>query len=94
MATSSKLALLIATLALAGCTAVDQGLGEALKYDMALQTVDPDPVYPPGGAQPGDSAEVGVGAVSRYYQGTVKQVVAPTTTTGTTGGSGVSTGPK
>ena len=94
MATSSKLALAIATIALGGCTAVDHGLGEALKYDMALQTVDPDPVYPPGGAQPGDSAEVGVGAVSRYYQGAVKQPTPSTTTSGVTGGSGVSTGPK
>ena len=42
-----------ASLALAGCQtaplpqagSLDAGFGEAVKYDMALQTIDPDPVY-------------------------------------------------
>jgi len=95
MATFCKFVPALGLLAATACTSVDHGLGEAVKYDMAMQTIDPDPVYPPGGAQPGDNAEVGVGAVRRYLQGTVKEVVPATTTTGTGGsGAGVSTGPK
>jgi hypothetical protein len=94
MATFYKLLPVLGLLAATACTSVDHGLGEAVKYDMAMQTIDPDPVYPPGGAQPGDNAEVGVGAVRRYLQGTVKEVVPATTTTSATGGSGSSTGPK
>jgi len=94
MATFFKIAPAFAMLAATACTSVDQGLGEALKYDMAMQTIDPDPVYPADGAQPGDNAEVGVGAVRRYLQGTVKEVVPATTTSSTTGGAGASTGPK
>ena len=94
MATFFRLVPIIGLLAATACTSVDHGLGEAVKYNMALQTIDPDPVYPPGGAQPGDNAEVGVGAMRRYLQGTVKEVVPATTTTSATGGSGSSTGPK
>ena len=97
----SRLKLLVpAVLLIGGCAvdpvtqSYDSGFGEAQKYDMAIQTIDPDPVYPPGGAQPGDNAEVGVGAMRRYLQGTVKEVVPATTTTSATGGTGVSTGPK
>jgi predicted small secreted protein len=32
----------------------DPGLGEAMKYNAAVQTVNPEPVYPAGAAQPGD----------------------------------------
>ena len=94
MATFFKLVPVIGLLAGTGCTSVDHGLGEAVKYDMAMQTIDPDPVYPSGGAQPADNAEVGVGAVRRYLQGTVKEVVPATTTTSASGGSSSSSGPK
>ena len=66
--------LVVATAVLAGCTPVDPGFGEALKYDMAIHTVDPDPVYPEDGAQPGDSGEKAVGATQRYRKGAVKDV--------------------
>ena len=79
---SSK--LLIAPLAvglLAGCTQLhpvslspDPGFGEAVKYDMAVQTVDPDPVYGPESAQPGDHGERSQKAVDRYRKGSVKEV--------------------
>lgn len=89
MATFCRIALAVGLMSVTGCTSVDHGLGEALKYDMAMQTIDPDPVYPPGGAQPGDNGEVGVGAVRRYLQGEVKEVESAKTTTGTSGtGSG------
>ena len=91
MATFSRIAMALAMVAVAGCTQVDHGFGEALKYDMAMQTIDPDPVYPPGGAQPGDSGERGANAVQRYLQGAVIDVAAESTTTTA---SGSSSGPK
>ena len=42
-----------ALLAAAGCAPVDPGFGEALRYDMAIQTVDPEPVYPGGWGKAG-----------------------------------------
>jgi hypothetical protein len=44
----------------------DAFFGEAAKYNAALQTINPDPVYPEGGAQPGDNGEKGADAVKRY----------------------------
>jgi len=67
---------------LAACTPVDSGLGEAVKYDMAIQTVNPDPVYPEDGAQPGDSGEKGAKAVKNYRAGTTKPVVRESTRSG------------
>ena len=78
MAMSCKLSLAAAaavvTLAISGCTAVDPGFGEAHRYDMALQTIDPDPVYPEDGAKPGDSGAKAADATKRYRTGAVKQV--------------------
>src|SRR5690348_8093732 len=53
MAMSSKILLLAgAALVLAGCNTVhknigmeDPGMGEAVKYDAAIQTINPEPVY-------------------------------------------------
>lgn len=59
---------------LAGCASVDPGLGEALRYDMAIQTVNPDPVYSEGGAQPGDNGEKGANAVKAYRKGETKEL--------------------
>ena len=56
------------------CTPVDAGFGEALKYDMAIQTIDPDPVYPAEGAKPGSSGDHGQKATERYRKGTTKPV--------------------
>jgi hypothetical protein len=67
----------------------DPGFGEALKYDQALQTINPDPVYPEGAAQPGDNGEHGAEAVKRYREGNVKEVETMGTASGATGsGSG------
>lgn len=89
--------LLIAPLALgllAGCNtvnpqsgSVDPGFGEAQKYNMAVQTIDPDPVYAADAAQPGDHGEKAAGAVKRYRTGTVKDVQVMQTT-GSSGGGG------
>lgn len=83
-----------ATPLLAACvTPVDPAFGEALRYDMAIQTINPDPVYPEGSAQPGSSGVVGAAAAERYRKGTVKQVVTVGTGSGSSG-SGSGSGPQ
>ena len=66
---------------LAGCSTVNPGsqstdpaFGEAFRYNMALQTIDPDPAYDATGAQPGDSGARGAEAVKRYRTDQVKDV--------------------
>ena len=61
----------------------DPYLGEAVKYDMAIQTINPDPVYPPTAAKPGDNGDKGAHAVRRYRTDAVKEVQASQTTAGT-----------
>ena len=92
---SSKLhvALPLAALALAGCDTINQnnvspdpGFGEAAKYNAAIQTIDPDPVYAEDDSQPGDSGAKGAAAVRRYRTDQVKAVEVITTSSGS--GSG------
>ena len=71
-----------AVLVAAGCAPVDRGFGEAYRYDMAIQTIDPDPVYPEGGAQPGDSGDHAQKATERYRKGTTKPVQAQSASSG------------
>ncbi|MCL6698908.1 hypothetical protein LZ496_08960 [Sphingomonas sp. NSE70-1] len=73
-------------MALAGCAPVDPGLGEAVRYDMAIQTVNPDPVYPEDGAQPGDSGEKGAKAVKAYRTGETKDLKIQSSTSASGGG--------
>jgi hypothetical protein len=65
---------------------VDPGFGEAVKYDQAVQTIDPDPVYAAGDALPGDHGDKGAAAVKRYRTDAVKQVEQVQTTSGSGGG--------
>ena len=65
----------------------DPGFGEALKYDMAIQTIDPAPVYRPEDAKPGEHGEKGAKAVERYRTGSVKEV-EQINTGGVSGGGG------
>ena len=44
----------------------DPYVGESLRYNAALHTINPDPVYPDGAAEPGDSGVKGAAAVRRY----------------------------
>jgi hypothetical protein len=85
MAMRSK-ALLFSTgaalLAAAGCAPVDPGFGEALRYDKAVQTVDPDPQYPADSLQPGYHGEKGQKATERYRKGTTKPVKTESTGSG------------
>jgi len=83
---------------LAGCTtgnspigSTDPYLGEAVKYNAAVQTINPDPVYGPDAAKPGDSGVHGSEAVERYRMDKVKPVETLKTSKSTTGaGSGSS----
>jgi hypothetical protein len=79
----------LALLALAGCDTLNQNnispdpaFGEATKYNAAVQTIDPVPVYSEDGSQPGDSGAKGAAAVKRYRTDTVKEVEETTTTGG------------
>jgi hypothetical protein len=98
MAMNFRLTLLVAgSVLLAGClnepiAQRDPGLGEAVKFNAAAQTINPDPVYPEGSAKPGDSGEHGAKAVERYRKGQVKPVEAMQTTSGATGSNSSSSG--
>ena len=77
---------------LAGCDTIypqsgspDPGFGEAFKYNAAIQTVDPDPVYPEGGAQPGDNGEKAAEATERYRKGNTKPVQVQSASGGSSG---------
>src|SRR5688572_29239609 len=86
-----------ACLAACSTTPVDPGLGEALKYDMAIQTINPDPVYPAEGMQPGALGTTAAAAAERYRKGTVKQIerVSASRANSSSGsGSGSGSGPR
>ncbi len=44
----------------------DPFFGESVRYNAAVQTINPDPVYPEGGMEPGSSGAKGAAAVARY----------------------------
>ena len=68
----------------------DPFLGEAVRYNAAVQTINPDPVYGPDDAKPGDNGEKGAAAVKRYRTDKVKPVESLQTTQseGNSGSSG------
>jgi hypothetical protein len=86
--------------ALGGCAmgreagAGDPFLGEAVKYNAAVQTINPDPVYTADMAKPGDNGEKGAAAVKRYRTDQVKPIETIQTTAGTTDSSSGSTPPR
>lgn len=96
---SSRLAIApLALILLAGCQSplpqagsLDAGFGEAVKYDMAIQTIDPDPVYDQNDAQPGADGAKGAAAAKRYRTDQVKAVETQGTTQSS---SGSSSGPR
>ena len=83
----------IASVALGGCNTwythygdEDPSLGEAVKYDAAVQTINPTPVYSADSAQPGSNGDVGAAAVKRYRTDKVKQIESLGTSSGGSGG--------
>lgn len=83
-----------ASFAAAGCNTAnrpigtaDPFLGEAVKYNAAVQTIDPVPVYSPDSTQPGSDGAKGAAAVKRYRTDQVKPVETLETSSGTSGNS-------
>jgi hypothetical protein len=93
-------------LTLAACNTVnshigdeDPYLGESVRYNAAVQTINPDPVYAEDGAQPGDNGDKGAQAVARYREDKVNarhRSEARQSSSGlsTTGGTSSSGGPQ
>jgi hypothetical protein len=101
MSSRRLLLIAVASIGLAACNTAqthigDESavLGEAFAYDMAIQTINPAPVYGPNAAQPGSNGDVGAAAVKRYRSGQVKQVQTLGTSSVNLGGSGSSSGPQ
>ena len=94
MFSRARILLAVGGLALAGCNTAnthigdeDPGMGEAAKYNAAIQTINPTPLYPATAAQPGANGDVGAHAVKRYRTDSVKPVETMQTTSGSTSGS-------
>lgn len=84
-----RLIPLAALLALGGCNTANSAIGsgdtrfgEAVKYNAAVQTINPDPVYAADGALPGDSGAKAAAATKRYRTDAVKSVEEIKTTSG------------
>lgn len=90
MAMNIKLAALVAALMLGACTPVDAGFGDSVRTNLAVQTVEPDPLY--NGVDQSFSGQRGAAAVERYRTDNVKRPKGIRTTTGISGGSGASGG--
>lgn len=87
-------ALLALAPGLQACAPVDPGMGEALAYDKAIQTVDPDPQYAATDAQPGSDGDHGAKASERYRKGQTKPVQIQSTASGGSGSGSGGSGPK
>ena len=94
MSFRSLLIILAVGVVLTACNTVHKNIGqndpffgEAVKYNTAIQTINPDPVYPPGAAQHGDHGEKGAEAVKRYRTDKVKDVEMMGTTSSPTSGT-------
>lgn len=64
----------------------DPNFGEAHRYNAAVQTIDPAPVYAADGAQPGDHGEKGAESIERYRTNQVKDVEQIRTSSDSGGG--------
>ena len=91
MAMNIKLiASLTASLAIAACTPVDAGFGDSVRTNLAVQTIDPEPVH--NGAEPDYSGQKGAAAVERYRTDKVKPPKGIRTTNTIGGGSSGASG--
>ena len=94
---SSKLtAVLLVLPLLAACDTLDPvsesadpGFGEAVKYNAAMQTVNPEPQYGADDALPGENGARAADATKRYRSGTVKATESQSASgSSSAGGSG------
>lgn len=90
IALTGALALLSAcnTAPLGQAGSLDAGFGETIRYNAAVQTIDPEPVYAASGAQPGDHGEKGAAAVKRYRTDAVKDTESTSASQSGSTGSG------
>lgn len=79
--------LALLSLATTACTPNDVTLGGAVRHDIAMQTIDPDPVYK-GSEMEGGAGTHAAAALERYRKGTVRQPESIKTTQGLGSGSG------
>ena len=86
----ASVTLLGTVMLLAGCTPIDTTLGDAVKTDYSLQTINPDPkpASPTAAVMEGGSGTTAAGAAERYRKGAVKQPQSIQTNTGSGGGNG------
>jgi hypothetical protein len=97
---SKRLIVAAGCIALGGCTSLvpthigdnDPGIFEAVKYDAAVQVINPAPVYSAQSAQPGSNGDVGAHAVKRYRTDQVKPPADMQTSNVGAGGGGMSGG--
>jgi uncharacterized membrane protein YgcG len=75
---------------LAGCTPIDTTLGDSVKTNYALQTINPDPKPVPAEAavMEGGSGTQAATAAERYRKGAVKQPQTQSTGGGSSGSGG------
>lgn len=73
---------------------VDRSFGEAVAWNKAVQTVNPDPVATADATQPGSDGAKAAGASQRYRTDRVKQVQEIGTSSGSGAGSGGGGGPQ
>lgn len=57
----------------AACAPVDPGYGDAVAYNKAAHTIDPEPEYEWDDAKPGENGERGAENVKAYREGNVKR---------------------
>lgn len=67
---------------------VDRSFGEAVAWNKAVQTINPDPVYTADATQPGSDGAKGAAASQRYRTDKVKQVERIGTSSTSGSGSG------
>lgn len=65
---STKVKLIPLLLMAAACAPVDTGLGNAVRYNMALQIIDPDPTHAGTPVEAGSGARSAL-AYERYREG-------------------------
>ncbi|GAA4030026.1 hypothetical protein GCM10022281_06580 [Sphingomonas rosea] len=95
MSSKHRLILIVATAGLAGCNtvdartgSVDRQFGEAVAWNKAVQTINPDPVYAADARQPGSDADKAAAAAKRYRTDKVKDVQRVSTSQAVSGSGG------
>lgn len=105
MSCKSWLIIAAGGMALSGCNTAfkeigqeDPFVGESVRYNAALHTINPDPIYPEGAAEPGSSGVKGAAAVARYRTDQVnarhRTEVAASRAGGLSTTQGTSSGPR